>query len=335
MLQSGRGRGDGGGVPAGLEEEAQEAVDAGEETGAVMLRADVVRGTGEHAGAVEGEHQESLASGEGGAGEADHVGKAMVLGGETQAFKKAEAGEDAGHVKSGADRATEVGVEAGSDVGEGSCKTCGQGEFDDAFRHLEGMRAIGGEVASACGGKGGVGDDATVHLVAEACQEPGRVGPDAVRAGPENAGLQAERVLDGLGQAGELAVFEAGREIAGIGVPGADGLLGGRVDPGVEVSADLAACVFGPGAEEGDGIGAGGDGVVYEVGGDDPVTVEDSLECGQTLDVLHRAAFGIGWLVPVEFFLGIDDDEEGWRPARGDGKPAVAWEQRLGGVGAL
>ena len=65
-------------------------------------------------------------------------------------------------------------------------------------------------------------------------------GPEAVAPGAIDQGLDAEIALDRPGQRAELLALQLGREVAGIGETISYLLDMRRVDPGMEMRADVA-----------------------------------------------------------------------------------------------
>ena len=237
------------------------------------------------------------------------VGQADAFRRQADPFQQAEPRCDAGEAGRPQTRIGQHRIERRPLPGQPSDEPRRQRQLQQC---AEAMRAIGpaAEVGTAVGGETGVGNDAGVHLVAQLLQQGGGVGSEAVAPGPVDFGSRAEIDGDRLGQGRQLAPFQLARQVAGVGVGPRHHLVIGRVDPGMEMGADLAFPHLHQPPEHRHRSGRRRHRPIHQIGGNNAPTVEQWMDVGLRRDGCHRDRVPREGLRPVELLFGVDDHDK-------------------------
>ena len=180
----------------------------------------------------------------------------------------------------GAEPALNRGQEGGADgAAEQAAEIAGHRQLEQAalLAEPEGAMRRMFEVRAADRPEIGERHDAGVDVEAELLEQVRAVVVEAVAAGLEHLGLDAEMAAHGLDQTFDLGALQVPAEIGGVGIAAGQELVEGRVGPGVELDADIGPALVEKAQEDLAGLGVGGDRVVDQIGRLDAVAVEQPL----------------------------------------------------------
>ena len=158
-----------------------------------------------------------------------------------------------------------------------------------------------------------------VHRHARFAQDRGGVGADTVAAGAIDLRRYSQVRNDCVAQREELRTLERIRKVACEAVELAKILLEWRIDPGVEVNADLGRAGGECGAERRGRFGGRGYRVVDQEQRCHAELLAERLEAREGGDGLQPVAVAPNRRRPVEFLFGVDGNEKSRRRAGGEG----------------